>query len=241
MSDSVRQIPCQIPVRSFVRREGRLTRGQQRALEGARNSNLMLDGDNSQAQEWHDFFSSPNPVVLEIGFGNGESLIRQAQQHPDWQFLGIEVHRPGVGHLLGLCQQHHVNNVRVVVADAVEVLGRCVPNCSVDRTQVFFPDPWPKKKHHKRRLLQPPFIALMASKLKLGGFFHFATDWKDYATSVAEMMRSVVDFRLVEDKDLLQSFIDDRGLTKFEQRGMKLGHQVSDLVYQYQPTSSHCL
>ncbi|MGE5524172.1 MAG: tRNA (guanosine(46)-N7)-methyltransferase TrmB [Rhodospirillaceae bacterium] len=174
-------------------------------------------------------FGRTAPKILEIGFGMGESTARIAAEHPENDYLGIEVHTPGVGNLLQVIAAQQLTNVRIVQHDAVEVLQHMIAPDSLDGAHVFFPDPWPKKRHHKRRLLQPPFVALLASRLKSGGYLHAATDWEEYAEQMLQVLNG---------EPLLENTADGyaprpayRPLTKFEQRGLKLGHAVRDIVF----------
>lgn len=215
-------------VRSFVRREGRLTTAQQRALDellphfGVRPADeLDLDA----------LFGRHAPRTLEIGFGDGASLAQMADAAPEQDFLGIEVHRPGVGHLLLEIERRELANVRVICADAVEILERYIPPASLDRVLLFFPDPWPKKRHHKRRILQPSFVALIHSRLKPGGVFHMATDWQHYAEQMLEVMEAAHGFRNHAGRGAYSPRPDYRPETKFERRGLRLGHGVWDLVF----------
>jgi tRNA (guanine-N7-)-methyltransferase len=215
-------------VRSFVRREGRLSSGQQRALDtlwdryGVDASPGLLDLDK--------LFRRGAPRILEIGFGNGESLTTMAQARSDADFLGIEVHRPGVGHLLMRIESLGLSNLRVLCVDAVEVLARQLPDTSLNRIQVFFPDPWPKHRHHKRRLIQPDFVALLARKLKPGAHLHLATDWEAYALHMLAVLEAAEGF--VNTASKFAERPDYRPLTKFERRGLSLGHAVWDLLFQ---------
>jgi tRNA (guanine-N7-)-methyltransferase len=221
MADSM-QFPRTI--RSFVLRAGRITSAQQQALDtlwpryGIEPVDAPLD--------FAKLFARDAPVVLEIGFGNGESLAAMAEQNPGHNFLGIEVHRPGVGHLLQLIHAGRLENIRLICADAVEILSKNIPEASLDVINLFFPDPWPKKRHHKRRIVQSGFVELMARKLKPGGLFHFATDWRDYMEHVAAVMPHSTEFMQVEIDRALP-----RPGTKFQRRGEKLGHGVWDLIY----------
>jgi tRNA (guanine-N7-)-methyltransferase len=216
-------------IRSFVRREGRLTTGQQHALDtlwpkyGIDMSDTALDLGS--------IFGNEQPVILEIGFGNGDSLAQMAKGNPGLNYLGIEVHRPGVGHLLYLIEEQDIENLRIMSEDAVEIIRNQIPEQALTGVQLFFPDPWPKKKHHKRRIVQAEFVKLIASRLKPGGFFHMATDWENYAEHMLEVMSAAEDF---ENSTKEGDFIprpDSRPLTKFEQRGQRLGHGVWDLLY----------
>lgn len=215
-------------IRSFVRREGRLTPGQQRAIEthwprfGVESAPEPLDLDA--------LFGRQAGRLLEIGFGDGEALIAMARARPEMDCLGVEVHRPGVGSLLRQAQLLDLKNLRVMCADAVEVLTHQIPDHGLDRIHIFFPDPWPKKRHHKRRLIQPPFVALLARKLKPGGRLHLATDWEDYAQHMLAVLEACLEFANTE-----KSFAprpDYRTLTKFERRGQRLGHGAWDLIFQ---------
>ncbi len=218
-------------IKSFVRREGRLTVGQQRALDelfprfGIPEGNAPID--------FTDLFGNDHPVTLEIGFGNGESLAAMAEAAPELNFLGIEVHRPGVGHLLHLIEQKGLTNVRVANTDAVELLKQRIPEASLGRLLLFFPDPWHKSRHHKRRIVQTAFADLVASRLKPGGLWHLATDWENYA----EHMRAVLEphpafVNAVGPNACAPERPAWRPETKFERRGLRLGHGVWDLLYQ---------
>jgi tRNA (guanine-N7-)-methyltransferase len=215
-------------VRSFVRREGRLTPSQQKALETLWPRYGITP---AQAADLPAVFGSTAPVTLEIGFGDGTALAAMAAAAPDQNFLGIEVHRPGVGRLLRTLDKQGIDNVRVCREDAVEVLGGQIADASLARILLFFPDPWPKKKHHKRRILQPGFVALAARKLTPGGLFHMATDWAPYAEQMRETMEASDDFVNVAGPGRYAPRPAYRPLTKFEQRGRRLGHAVFDLIY----------
>jgi len=216
-------------IRSFVRREGRLTRGQQRGLDviwpkyGIEHDAGLLDLDK--------IFARSAPRVLEIGFGNGASLAEQARQHPEMDFLGIEVHRPGVGNLLQVIERDELTNIRVMQEDAVEILHDQIPVNSLDKVQLFFPDPWHKKKHHKRRIVQLEFAALLRERLKTDGVFHMATDWQHYAEHMLEVMSAAPGYKNLSETNDYVPRPDSRPLTKFEQRGHRLGHGVWDLMF----------
>lgn len=221
MSDSISNLRT---IRSFVLRAGRITAAQQQALD------ILWPQYGIEAGDEHlDFgalFGRKAPVILEIGFGNGVSLATMAEQNPAHDFVGIEVHRPGVGHLLQLIHGQQLRNVRLICWDAVEVLTDNIPNGSLAGINLFFPDPWPKKRHHKRRIVQPDFMELMARKLKTGGIFHFATDWQEYMEHVLAVLSDSKSFAAANINETLL-----RPVTKFQQRGQKLGHGVWDLVY----------
>jgi len=217
------------PIRSFVKREGRLTRAQQRALDELL-PRYGLDADT--LVDPVAVFSRSAPLTLEIGFGNGESLATMAAQDPASDFIGIEVHRPGVGHLLLELERREITNVRVFTVDAVEVLECCIPDRSLDRVLLFFPDPWPKKRHHKRRIVQYEFIRQLARKLAPGGILHMATDWENYAGHMLEKMHALPQFRNCAGQGNYSSRPAYRPVTKFERRGQRLGHAVWDLLFE---------
>ena len=219
----------QRPIRSFVRREGRITNAQQRALDtlwphyGVADQDALLD--------LSALFGRNAPRILEIGFGNGESLAATAAARPETDYLGIEVHRPGVGHLLKLLGEQQLTNVRIICADACDMLASRLPDTSLDRIQIFFPDPWPKKRHHKRRLIQAPFVALVTDKLKPGGILHLATDWEDYAEHMLSVLQGEKRLANTQASGAFAPRPADRPPTKFERRGQRLGHRVYDLIY----------
>lgn len=216
-------------VRSFVKREGRLTNGQAKALEqfwdvmGLSHSEGLIDPNK--------LFENNNPIVLEIGFGMGKSLVEMAKNAPELNFIGIEVHRPGVGACISLAQEEGVKNLKVYEHDAIEILADCIPDGSLTTVQLFFPDPWHKKKHHKRRIVQPEFVETIRQKLKIGGVFHMATDWENYAECMLEDMNNSEGYtNLSETKDYVPR-PESRPLTKFENRGQRLGHGVWDIQF----------
>lgn len=206
-----------------------MTTGQKKAFDSLW-SQYGLDEQQS-ISDLNRPFQRHAPKVMEIGFGMGDSLATQALTHPYNDYIGIEVHRPGVGHLLSLMEKQHVANIRLFCADAVEVLSHCIPNDSLDVIQIFFPDPWPKKRHHKRRIVQPAFISLLCKKLKSGGKLHLATDWENYAEHMVDVLRSQPALVNTATQGEFVARPDSRPLTKFEHRGLKLGHGVWDLVY----------
>lgn len=222
------EAPYQRRIRSFVLRQGRLTKGQERALQtawpqfGIEYAAQPLDLNQA-------FGRSESKKILEIGFGMGDATAKIAQTLPDYDFLAVEVHTPGVGSLLKLMQEGDIQNIRIIQHDAVEVLQQMLADGSLDGVHIFFPDPWHKKRHHKRRLIQAEFVKLLCSKLKAGAYIHVATDWQEYAEWVLEVLRA---------EPQLQNTAADyaekpthRPLTKFENRGLKLGHGVWDLVF----------
>lgn len=216
-------------VRSFVRRGGRITAAQARALDelwprfGVDFAPQPLDLDA--------VFGRRAPRLLEIGFGNGEMLLKIARERADWDCLGIEVHEPGVGRVLLRADESRLENVRVICHDAVEVLEQQVADDSFDEMLVLFPDPWPKKRHHKRRLIQAEFVSLLARKLRYGGMVRLATDWQPYAEQMLEVLNAC---ELLVNSAADRSYVPRpaiRPLTRFERRGQRLGHGVWDLEY----------
>jgi len=217
-------------IRSFVRREGRLTKGQQRALDEL----YPIHGLTPVANEVLHFdtvFGNDHAVHLEIGIGNGQTLVSMASAYPQNNYLGIEVHRPGVGNALLQIEKTGLKNVRLICDDAVEVLKNHIPDQSLNAVYIFFPDPWHKKRHHKRRLVQVDFINLLVTKLVPGGILHMATDWEDYAQHMLQVMKDVKGFSNVAGAGQFSDKPEYRPLTKFEQRGLRLGHGVWDLVF----------
>lgn len=222
MTEAVRR-----PIRSFVLRQGRISNAQQRALDallpryGIPYRESLLDLDQ--------VFGRSAPKILEIGFGMGETTAEIAQAHPENDYLAIEVHSPGVGSLLNEIEERKLANLRLIQHDAVEVLRQMIVPAALDGVHIFFPDPWHKKRHNKRRLIQAPLVALLCEKLKSGGYFHAATDWQEYAEAILAVLSA---------EPLLTNIAQDyaprpgyRPPTKFEQRGLRLGHGVWDIVF----------
>jgi len=216
-------------IRSFVVRAGRMTVAQDRAWQelwprfGLETAEIPLD--------LPAIFGRDAARTLEVGFGNGESLVALAASHPERDFLGIEVHRPGVGHLMLQAAELHLTNLRVICRDAVEVLQRCIPAESLDELLLYFPDPWPKKRHHKRRIVQPEFVALVASRLRPGGVLRMATDWQHYAAQMLEVAGQCVALRNESPQGSYVPRPESRPVTRFERRGQRLGHEVWDLAF----------
>lgn len=213
-------------IRSFVVRAGRMTKAQRSAFElvwdayGLRLADGAIDLDA--------VFGRNNPKVVEIGFGMGGSLLEMVEAQPDTDFIGIEVHPPGVGSLINAAQEKNISNLKVYLADATDVLNECFADGSLDRVQIYFPDPWHKKKHNKRRIIQPKFLQLIRKKLRIGGIVHMATDWQPYAEQMLELIAEADGF-----KNMAEDYVprpDFRPLTKFELRGERLGHGVWDLM-----------
>jgi len=218
------------PIRSFVMRTGRMTVGQARALEDLW-PRYGVDYSPT-ALPLYALFGRRAPRTLEIGFGNGEHLASLAAAHPERDYLGVEVHRPGVGHLLMLAQSRELTNLRVSTHDAVEVLSHQLPPACLDEVLVLFPDPWHKKRHHKRRLIQAPFIELIASRLTSGGVLKLATDWEPYAVQMLEVLTAAgALFSNLSPTGDWMPRPDERAPTRFEKRGARLGHGVWDLAF----------
>jgi len=216
-------------IHSFVRRASRLTSGQSTALNKGWDLHGVEPIEN-QPLDLEALFGRKNPKVLEIGFGMGQSLAKMAETQPEEDFLGIEVHKPGIGAILVLIEGAQLKNLKLIEGDAVEILECFIPDQSLDKIQIFFPDPWPKRRHHKRRLIQPEFLRLLCTKLKKGALLHLATDWEHYADQMMEV--------LSQESSLLNTagpgiyaIHTGRPLTKFEKRGQGLGHGIWDLLF----------
>jgi tRNA (guanine-N7-)-methyltransferase len=225
-SSNTHQPEARRSVRSFVRRAGRITPAQERAFHdlwpryGLELSAIPVDLRRA--------FGRSSECVLEIGFGDGESFVQQASRNPAFDYLGIEVHRPGVGHCLLQAEAQGVDNVRLISQDAVEVLAQQIPDRSLIRINLYFPDPWPKKRHHKRRLVQADFLKLAAGKLKERGALHIATDWQNYAEHIDEVVAGSSEFLVGERRVHGGDQPLDRPTTKFERRGLLLGHRITE-------------
>ena len=219
--------PSERHIRSYVLRQGRVSQAQRRALD-----TLLPTFGIPFSPVRHDFdatFGRLAPRILEIGFGMGETTAQIAAAQPQFDYLGIEVHTPGVGGLLRLLDAGQLRNVRIIQHDAIEVISHMIGPDTLDGVHIFFPDPWPKKRHHKRRLIQASFVSLLSSRLRRGGYFHVATDWEDYARQILEVLSA---------EPLLENTAEGfaprpayRPLTKFESRGLKLGHGVWDILF----------
>ena len=213
--------------RSYVRRTGRITRAQRRALEQLWPV-YGLD-ESPQPLVPSQVFGRDAPTILEIGFGNGETLVRSASDAPVVNFLGVEVHLPGLGRCLLLAEDAGLENLRLIQGDAVEVLRNRLPPASLAQVRLFFPDPWPRKRHHKRRLVQPAFVALLLRVLEPDGVFHVATDWAPYAEHIGSVMTASTAFERLSQPPA-------RNATKFELRGSALGHEIWEAAYRLRPS-----
>ena len=213
-------------IRSFVKRAGRMTPAQGRALR-----ELWPEYGIAYSQDPLDLetvFGRPAPRVLEIGFGNGETLVEQASADPASDYIGVEVHEPGVGHCMLHAEKARISNIRLIRYDAIDVLRNQIPGNSLSRINLYFPDPWPKKRHHKRRILRLSFLELAAQKIETGGTFQIATDWENYAGEIDALIESQEHFSLTEKRVHSGDDPLDRPVTKFERRGLSLGHRISD-------------
>lgn len=213
-------------VRTYVKRTGRMTAAQTRALREL----WSRFGIECAETQW-DFdriFGRSAGRVLEIGFGDGESLVQQAASHSHLDYLGIEVHEPGAGHCMLQADRLGLENLRIVIHDALEVLQHQVPDASVDRINLYFPDPWPKKRHHKRRIVRGEFLELVAARLTPHGSLHIATDWENYAAHIDELLATVTPFKIAERREHSGENALDRPMTKFEKRGLGKGHRIWD-------------
>ena len=214
-----------------------MTKGQQRAMDELMPQfGIEFDGNEI---DFTQAFSREAPTILEIGFGDGEALLSMASQRPDANFLGAEVHRPGVGRLLLNVEQEEIQNIRVFCQDGADVLQHAIPDGSLSGINLFFPDPWHKKKHHKRRILQPSFVDLVCRKLKPSGVFHFATDWEPYALETLALLDQEKRLRNQAGANSFSPRPEFRPVTKFERRGIRLGHGVWDILMELSSSKVH--
>jgi tRNA (guanine-N7-)-methyltransferase len=228
--------PYAARIRSFVLRQGRLTKGQQRAIEQV--GEQFVQAFQAQPVDWEQRFGRAGHArILEIGFGMGGSTAEIARALPDKDFIAVEVHTPGVGSLLKLMQEQDITNIRIVQHDAVEVLQQMMTPDSLQGVHIFFPDPWHKKRHHKRRLIQTAFIDLLVSRMQVGAYLHVATDWQDYAEWILQVLSQHPQLANQASQDYAPRPAY-RPVTKFEQRGINLGHGVWDLVFVKQPPAT---
>jgi len=215
-------------IRSFVKRTGRITKSQKESLKslidvwGIAFEDKLLD--------FFSVFHNNNPVILEIGFGMGQSLVEIAHAYPYLNFIGVEIHEPGVGACLSAMDSQQIENLRIIQYDAIDVLMKMIPNNSLYRVQLFFPDPWHKKRHHKRRIVQLFFLRLVHEKLSQGGTLHIATDWEPYAEDIVKKLKDCALFSEGENQHFITEKPEYRSITKFELRGLKLGHAVTDII-----------
>ena len=220
-------------IRSFVMRAGKLTAGQQRAIEELLPIYKL---DETQAFDVQSAFGNDNPVWVDIGFGNGESLIHIAQLYPDINFVGMEVHVAGIGHLLLNIEKYNLSNIKIYQQDGTEVLKDCFQDDSIDAIHIYFPDPWHKKRHHKRRLIKNQFANSLIRWMKNQAHLHIATDWQEYAEDILETMLEVKEFENTDPDNGYSQRPEWRPITKFERRGIKLGHASYDLIYKLNKT-----
>jgi tRNA (guanine-N7-)-methyltransferase len=215
------EIPRQRPIRSFVRRQGRMTIAQKEALD----SLWSVYGMSIAPESSNPTMNEQRPLILDIGFGQGQSLVELAQYYTDHQVLGVEVHRPGIGQAMHLAQSLDLSNIKIVTGDIAELLPMLIPDASLSRVYILFPDPWQKSRHRKRRLIQSNFVALLVQKMRDGGIIHLATDWKDYARHMSDVMATIPNIQQQS------SELHWRPHTKYEDRGLRLGYSIYDLVY----------
>ncbi|KFA59751.1 tRNA (guanosine(46)-N7)-methyltransferase TrmB [Gilliamella sp. Choc4-2] len=226
LNTDIKDLKSKRTIRSFVLRQGRLTKGQEQALKNLWPTFGIEYNPNSVIS-----FETNKNVVLEIGFGMGASLIEMAKNAPNTSFLGIEVHKPGIGSCLMAIEENQLPNLKVMCHDAVEVLQNMITNDSLNKVQIFFPDPWHKAKHNKRRIIQPNFVELIRQKLKPGGILHLATDWQHYAEHMLEVLTQAKGFKNLSITNDYIPRPEERPITKFEKRGKNLGHGVWDLQF----------
>jgi tRNA (guanine-N7-)-methyltransferase len=217
------------PIRSFVLRQGRITPGQKQGLMQFPQYGITLP-QAGQTLDWQAIFQREAPRVLEIGFGMGATLVALAKAHPEMDFVGIEVHKPGVGRCLLDAHLQGLTNLKVLSVDVMSAL-QAMPAASFEKVYLLFPDPWPKKRHQKRRLVQPEFVNTIAEKLTVTGQFHLATDWEDYAAHMLEVLENCPTLKNVYGQNQFAPQNIRPFETKFEKRGKKLGHAIRDLVY----------
>jgi len=216
-------------IRSFVKRKGRVSASARHALTHYASQGCLLFQESPY--DFETVFENSHPVTLEIGFGMGDSLLTLAKTHPEENFVGIEVHEAGLGNVLKEIHDKELKNLRLISYDAVDVLTHCIGQESLHRVLLFFPDPWPKKRHHKRRLVQPSFVDLLSKKLKPQGIFHVATDWQPYAEHVLEVMAQCSSFESIIPETAYHSNPFHRPPSHYEQRGIRLGHKIWDLGF----------
>ena len=214
------------PVRSYILRQGRLTKFQESGIK--KFSSKYTVPFQKTLLNFDQVFPKKNKIILEIGFGMGDTTFKMANEMPESNFLAIGVHSPGVGSLLNKINLSQLENLKIVQHDAIEVMNGMIPNKSLDGIHIFFPDPWPKKKHHKRRLLKNSFLKLMESKLSQSGYIHIATDWEAYASEIITLVEENKSYKISK-RDLNEK-PQSRPLTKYENRGLRLGHQVWDII-----------
>lgn len=222
-------------VRSFVVRAGRATERQRRALDSLWPRYGVEPPQRPAPGFWREVFHSEGPLTLEVGFGMGQSLLEMAVREPHRCFVGIEVHPPGIGSLLAGIEARGLTNLRVLDGDAVALLERAFGPGELDRVQIFFPDPWPKKRHHKRRLIQPEFVTRLAQRVAAGGRLMLATDWEPYAQWMREVLDAAPEWRNLGDAEGFVPRPESRPQTRFESRGERHGHRIRDLLYERMP------
>ncbi len=232
MPERIDSCPKRCPPKSFVKRQGRITCGQRRALVDF-GPRYLVGAESDLELDLEAVFARVAPKLVEIGFGMGDGLVESAGRFPDADFLGIEVYRPGIGRCMKLAAEAGLDNLRIIEGDAAEVLRSRILPATVDKILVYFPDPWPKKRHHKRRLVQAEFVESVLRVMKVGGELCLATDWRDYAEQMLRVLDAARPLENLAGPGRFHARPDLRPLTKFEQRGMSLGHEVWDLIYRH--------
>lgn len=210
-------------IRSYVRRQGRITERQKYALT---HYWPIYGVDLKTAIDFKTLFTTDAPQLLEIGFGMGNSLTKLAEAHIDWNFIGVDVHRPGIGASLAMIHNKQLQNIRIIEHDAIDLFKRFIQPHSIDMIQILYPDPWPKQRHHKRRLIQASFLDLILPALKINGFLFIATDWQDYAAHIQSVLSACVGLKRMDLTKLQHPLLISRSQTKFEMRGLKKGHRI---------------
>lgn len=217
-------------VRSFIRRSGRISISQSKALIEFWDK-FGIEIKNNELIDYDKIFTKKQDIVIEIGFGNGDSLLEMAIKQPQNNFIGIEVYEAGIGRLINQIKKNELHNIKIIKQDGVEVLQNNIKNNSISSLQLFFPDPWHKKKHNKRRILNKSFLDIVVDKLKTNGIIHIATDYQDYAKQIIKTMQNHSHFKNAIDDHIYNLRVKNRPITKFENRGRKLGHNIWDIIF----------
>lgn len=217
-------------IKSFVKRSGRISLAQSKALNEFW-CDFGIETINNKFIDFNNIFPKQQDIVVEIGFGNGDSLLEMAIKQPQNNFIGIEVYEAGIGRLINQIKKNKLNNIKIIKEDAIEVLENNIKDNTISTLQLFFPDPWHKKKHHKRRILQTDFLNIVARKLKTKGIIHIATDWQDYAEQIITVMQKHLDFKNTFNSHIYNTRVMNRPITKFEIRAKKLEHKICDIIF----------
>lgn len=226
--------PMQIKrtIQSFVIRQGRMTPRQRQGILKY-GTDYLIPVDSNKLLNLNAIFPSNQILAVDIGFGMGDALFEWAKKYSEWNFLGIEVHKPGVGHLINLAHDANLSNLKIILSDAVPALKNHLPDNQIDTISILFPDPWPKSRHHKRRLINADFVALLTHKLKMGGVVFIKTDWEHYAKGIVETFEKFSQFKFVSDEKSIPIIFKDPGITKYEAKALREGRKIATLVYQF--------